>query len=35
MIIQGFPHKTVLGYLTRKYQEKKQEEFTKMWKPVL
>ncbi len=35
MIIQGYPHKTVLGYLTRKYQEKKQEEFTKMWKPVI
>jgi ribosomal RNA assembly protein len=35
MIIQGFPHKTVLGYLTRKYQEKKQEEFTKMWKPII
>ncbi|MHA1719648.1 MAG: KH domain-containing protein [Promethearchaeota archaeon] len=35
MIIQGIPHKTVLAYLTRKYQEKKQEEFTKMWKPVI
>lgn len=35
MILQGSPHKTVLNYLHTEYQKRKQEEFTKMWKPTL
>jgi ribosomal RNA assembly protein len=35
MLIQGAPHKTVLGYLQRKHQERKREDFTKMWHPTI
>ncbi len=35
MIIQGSAHKTVLSYLHGEHQKRKQEEFTKMWKPTL
>ncbi|UYP46372.1 hypothetical protein NEF87_002657 [Candidatus Lokiarchaeum ossiferum] len=35
MIIQGSAHKTVLAYLQYEHQKKKQEDFTKIWKPTL
>ena len=35
MIIQGSAHKTVLAYLQNEHQKKKQEDFTKIWKPTL
>jgi ribosomal RNA assembly protein len=35
MIIQGSPHKTVLNYLQKEYQERKRMEFTSTWKPTL
>ena len=35
MILQGAPHKPVLHYLQERYEIRKREEFTKMWKPQL
>ncbi len=35
MILQGAPHKPVLNYLQEQYERLKQQEFSKMWKPVL
>ena len=35
MIIQGAPHKPVLHYLQERYEIRRREEFTKMWKPSL
>ena len=35
MLLQGSSHKTMLDYLYREHQKRKQEEFTKMWKPTL
>ncbi len=35
MIILGSAHKTVLAYLQHEYQKRKQEDFTKIWKPTL
>ncbi|MHA1584130.1 MAG: KH domain-containing protein [Promethearchaeota archaeon] len=34
-ILQGSSHKTVMDYLQGEYRKRKQEEFTKMWKPAL
>lgn len=35
MIIDGAPHKVVLTFLQKKYQEKKHEDFTQIWKPKI
>ena len=35
MIMDGAPHKVVLNFLQKKYQEKKHEDFTQIWKPKL
>jgi ribosomal RNA assembly protein len=35
MILQGAPHKTVLNYLKKEFEDKKKEDFKSMWKPVL
>ena len=35
MLIQGAPHKTVLNYLKKEFEEKKKEDFKSMWKPAL
>jgi ribosomal RNA assembly protein len=35
MLLQGSPHKTVLNYLQKEYQDRKRAEFTEMWKPTL
>ncbi|MFX0180960.1 MAG: RNA-processing protein, partial [Candidatus Hodarchaeota archaeon] len=33
MLLSGVPHHTVLRFLENKYNEKKREEFRKMYKP--
>jgi len=34
MLIEGLPHKTVLTFLQKRYQERKEKEFHETWKPT-
>ena len=34
MIIEGLPHKTVLSFLQKRHQERKEKEFHETWKPT-
>lgn len=35
MLINGAPHKTVLNYLHKEYEQRKKADFTSLWKPTL
>jgi ribosomal RNA assembly protein len=35
MLINGAPHKTVLNYLHKEYEQRKKDDFTSLWKPTL